>query len=142
MGKVLNNYIINYYLLVWFCSPVLVFLTILVDICLLLLLKIYRRTPQTAGDMLGPIFEAENVLGGSSIFTENLCHPDKGIRISNLKILCHFKHHPSEISAMNQPADVCSIVCNNLFAFFLYFLLVESSVDKNILISMFITLSV
>ncbi|OWM88808.1 hypothetical protein CDL15_Pgr020762 [Punica granatum] len=48
----------------------------------------------------------ENVLYGPSKFTENLCHSDKGIRISTLKILCHFKMLSGEISATNQSAGI------------------------------------
>lgn len=84
---------------------------------LLLLPKTYRSTPQTGspGDMHHFILEAENVFHGTSKFTENLCHTDKGVRIANLRILCHFKQHGSEISAVNQPSDVCPTICNNFF---------------------------
>ncbi|XP_043723794.1 small subunit processome component 20 homolog [Telopea speciosissima] len=52
-----------------------------------------------------PVLSAERALDAINIFAENLCHSDKEVRISTLKILCHYEPLDSQFSINNQPAQ-------------------------------------
>lgn len=52
-----------------------------------------------------PVLEGENTVDAVGIFADNLCHPDKGIRLPTLRILCHYEPLSCEISDKDQPAE-------------------------------------
>jgi len=64
-------------------------------------------------------------------FADNLCHSDKEVRISTLKILCHYKSLGEEISSVDQsaakkrkievsPTSIVDNIENNVCIFILY----------------------
>ncbi|XVE81263.1 hypothetical protein DITRI_Ditri15bG0049500 [Diplodiscus trichospermus] len=52
-----------------------------------------------------PALKEQNTVDALCIFADNLCHPDKGIRLPTLRILCHHEPLSCEISANDQPAE-------------------------------------
>ncbi|XP_021290199.1 small subunit processome component 20 homolog isoform X1 [Herrania umbratica] len=52
-----------------------------------------------------PVLKGENTVDAVGIFADNLCHPDKGIRLPTLRILCHYEPLGCEISDKDQPAE-------------------------------------
>ncbi|KAE8688414.1 small subunit processome component 20-like protein isoform X2 [Hibiscus syriacus] len=52
-----------------------------------------------------PLLKEENMMDAVSIFADNLCYPDKGIRLPTLRILCHYEHLSCGTSAKDQPAE-------------------------------------
>ncbi|KAK9072479.1 hypothetical protein SSX86_008913 [Deinandra increscens subsp. villosa] len=49
--------------------------------------------------------EAGKAIDAFNIFSENLCHSDKQIRLLTLRILCHYQSLNSEKSPFNQPSE-------------------------------------
>lgn len=39
------------------------------------------------------------------VFADNLCNPDKGIRVPTLRILCHYEPQGCQMSAIDQPPE-------------------------------------
>lgn len=76
--------------------------------------------------------ELEEMIAESvAAFADNLCHSDKEVRISTLKILCHYKSLGEEISSVDQsaakkrkievsPTSIVDNVGNNVCFFILY----------------------
>lgn len=52
-----------------------------------------------------PELEAEKVEDAVVIYADNLCHSDKAIRVSTLRILCHYEPLTYEDSTMDQPPE-------------------------------------
>lgn len=52
-----------------------------------------------------PLLKVENMVDAVGIFADSLCHPDKGIRLPTLRILCHYEPLNCETSARDQPAE-------------------------------------
>ncbi|XP_059666315.1 uncharacterized protein LOC132312087 [Cornus florida] len=52
-----------------------------------------------------PELKAEKTTESLNIFAENLCHSDKGIRLSTLRVLCHYETLNSEYFAKDQPVE-------------------------------------
>lgn len=52
-----------------------------------------------------PELEAGKVVDALAIFAENLCHADKWIRLSTLRILCHYESLTFEDFTKNHPAE-------------------------------------
>ncbi|XP_022722560.1 small subunit processome component 20 homolog isoform X3 [Durio zibethinus] len=52
-----------------------------------------------------PVLKGQNMVDAVGKFAGNLCHPDKGIRLPTLRILCHHELHSCEISSKDQPAE-------------------------------------
>ncbi|XVF65313.1 hypothetical protein PTKIN_Ptkin09bG0238000 [Pterospermum kingtungense] len=49
-----------------------------------------------------PVLSGQNTVDAVSIFSDNLCHPDKGIRLPTLRIWCHYEPLSFENSAKDQ----------------------------------------
>ncbi|CAK9136502.1 unnamed protein product [Ilex paraguariensis] len=56
-------------------------------------------------EMFHPELGSRNVVDALDIFTENLCHPDKRIRLSTLRILCHYEPLSCEYRTKDQPVE-------------------------------------
>ncbi|XVF29034.1 hypothetical protein REPUB_Repub15cG0084600 [Reevesia pubescens] len=52
-----------------------------------------------------PVLKGENTVDAVGIFADNLCHPDKEIRLPTLRILCHHEPLSCVISDKDQPAE-------------------------------------
>ncbi|MBA0664450.1 hypothetical protein Goklo_004447, partial [Gossypium klotzschianum] len=52
-----------------------------------------------------PLLKGENMVDAVGIFAYSLCHPDKGIRLPSLRILCHYEPLNCETSAKDQHAE-------------------------------------
>lgn len=52
-----------------------------------------------------PEFEAKKAVDAFGIFADNLCSPDKRIRVPTLRILCHYEPQGCEISTKDQPPE-------------------------------------
>ncbi|TYJ14812.1 hypothetical protein E1A91_A10G142700v1 [Gossypium mustelinum] len=52
-----------------------------------------------------PLLKGENMVDAVGIFADGLCHPDKGIRLPTLRILCHYGPLNCETSAKDQHAE-------------------------------------
>ncbi|KAA3480361.1 small subunit processome component 20-like protein isoform X2 [Gossypium australe] len=52
-----------------------------------------------------PLLKGENMVDAVGIFADSLCHPDKGIRLPTLRILCHYEPLNCETSAKDQHAE-------------------------------------
>ncbi|KAL3835007.1 hypothetical protein ACJIZ3_009743 [Penstemon smallii] len=59
----------------------------------------------TKGQLYLPEHVAGKVLDALDIFSENLCHANKEIRISTLRILCHFEPLHCDLSANGLPVE-------------------------------------
>jgi len=59
----------------------------------------------------------EKIADAVAIFFDNLYHSDKEIRVSTLKILCHYKPLVWEKSSVDQPADMQRKTENNVHTF-------------------------
>ncbi|WOG89602.1 hypothetical protein DCAR_0208840 [Daucus carota subsp. sativus] len=53
---------------------------------------------------LSPELRSEKAVDALAVFAENLCHPDKQIRVSTLRILCHYESLASDNIARDRPA--------------------------------------
>lgn len=56
--------------------------------------------------MLHPELKAEKATEALCVFAENLCHSDKMIRLSTLRILCHYQLINYEQSPRDEPAEI------------------------------------
>ncbi|MBA0870529.1 hypothetical protein Goshw_013714, partial [Gossypium schwendimanii] len=52
-----------------------------------------------------PLLKGENMVDAVGIFAYSLCHPDKGIRLPTLRILCHYEPLNCETSDKDQHAE-------------------------------------
>ncbi|PSS35668.1 Small subunit processome component like [Actinidia chinensis var. chinensis] len=71
---------------------------------------------ETSNVVLPPELKAEKAMESLGIFAENLCHSDKLIRLSTLRILCHFEllnyeHSPKDEHAENKTRTDVSKSC-------------------------------
>ena len=74
--------------------------------CLTLQLNV-RHGLESLTDVKGthPELEAAKVVDALNVFAENLYNPDKGIRVSTLRILCHYELLKCEASRSKQLAE-------------------------------------
>ncbi|KAJ6777070.1 hypothetical protein OIU74_001111 [Salix koriyanagi] len=52
-----------------------------------------------------PEFEGKKAVDAFDVFADNLCNPDKGIRVSTLRILCHYEPQGCQMSAIDQSPE-------------------------------------
>ncbi|XP_011045607.1 PREDICTED: U3 small nucleolar RNA-associated protein 20-like [Populus euphratica] len=52
-----------------------------------------------------PEFEGKKAVDAFDVFADNLCNPDKGIRVPTLRILCHYEPQGCQMSAIDQPPE-------------------------------------
>lgn len=50
-----------------------------------------------------PELSAERITDALSVFADNLCHWDKGIRVATLRILCHYEPLNYDTRTEDQP---------------------------------------
>ncbi|KAL4289520.1 hypothetical protein GQ457_14G012480 [Hibiscus cannabinus] len=69
--------------------------------------NVNRPTSQSdSGEQIyHPLLKEEDMMDAVGIFADNLCHPDKGIRLPTLRILCHYELLSCRTSSKDQPAE-------------------------------------
>ena len=71
---------------------------------LLTFYKLCKRR-QSSNGVLRPDLKVENAMESLAIFAENLCHSDKLLRHSTLRILCHYELLNCEHASEDQHAE-------------------------------------
>ncbi|KAF8392350.1 hypothetical protein HHK36_022692 [Tetracentron sinense] len=70
--------------------------------------SMYGSTGQadTSHKFFHPELVAEKIIDAIHIFSENLCNSDKGIRVSTLRLLCHYEPLDFQLCKNGQPAEM------------------------------------